>query len=200
VSVYHYAAYRCNRRARENNHDRAQIERCRNSAISTHILEATIFEMIRETMLDPGKLRGCVESGAGLGDRTTARELASVARKIGALDQERRLAQIAKSPTGSCRGFREKRIRAATGGACRRPEVGLSCAILGQFSALRLGGRHAFARLARRCCRFTTHIAERELPKLCCDAQSTGGWANCRREQMQQKPRRCLFRVLAKLL
>jgi site-specific DNA recombinase len=31
VSVYHHAAYRCNRRARENNHDRTQIERCTNS-------------------------------------------------------------------------------------------------------------------------------------------------------------------------
>src|SRR6516164_7046489 len=90
VSVYHHAAYRCNRRARENNHDRAQIERCRNSEISTHILEGHVFEMIRETMLDPGKLRGCVESGAGMDDRRTARELASVARKIGALDHERR--------------------------------------------------------------------------------------------------------------
>jgi hypothetical protein len=90
VSVYHHAAYRCNRRARENNHDRTQIERCHNSMISTHILEATIFEMIRETMLDPGKLRGCVENGAGRDDRSTARELVSVARRIGALDQERR--------------------------------------------------------------------------------------------------------------
>src|SRR5215471_641658 len=31
VSVYHHAAYRCNRRARGNNHDRTQIERCENS-------------------------------------------------------------------------------------------------------------------------------------------------------------------------
>jgi hypothetical protein len=31
-----------------------------------------------------------VESGAGMDDRRTARELASVARKIGALDHERR--------------------------------------------------------------------------------------------------------------
>jgi hypothetical protein len=90
VSVYHHAAYRCNRRARENNHDRTQIERCTNSMISTHILEGQVFEMIRETMLDPGKLRGCVESGAGMDDMSTARELASVARKIGALDHERR--------------------------------------------------------------------------------------------------------------
>jgi hypothetical protein len=88
--VYHYAAYRCNRRARENNHDRTQIERCTNSEISTHILERHVFETIRETMLDPGKLRGCVHSAAGMDDRSTARELASVAMKIGALDHERR--------------------------------------------------------------------------------------------------------------
>jgi hypothetical protein len=88
--VYHHAAYRCNRRARENNHDRTQIERCRNSEISTHILEGHVFEMIRETMLDPGKLRGCVETGAEIDDRTTAQELTKVAQKIGALDHERR--------------------------------------------------------------------------------------------------------------
>src|SRR6516162_6237166 len=46
--------------------------------------------MIRDTMLDPGKLRGCVESGAGTDDRNTARELTRVAYKIGALDRERR--------------------------------------------------------------------------------------------------------------
>ena len=79
VSVYHQAAYRCNRRASENNHDRTQIERCGNPVISTHILEGKVFEMIRETMLDPAKLRGCVESGAGLDDQGTARELARVA-------------------------------------------------------------------------------------------------------------------------
>jgi hypothetical protein len=41
-------------------------------------------------MLDPAKLRGCVEDGAGPDDRSTARDLASVAQKIGALDQDRR--------------------------------------------------------------------------------------------------------------
>jgi hypothetical protein len=85
--VYHHAAYRCNRRARENNHDRTQIERCTNSMISTHILEGQVFDMIRETMLDPGRLRGCVESGAGMDDLSTARELTRVAQKLGALDQ-----------------------------------------------------------------------------------------------------------------
>jgi hypothetical protein len=90
VSVYHRAVYRCNRQAQENTHDRTRIGRCTNSRIGTHILEGKVFEMIREIMLDAAKLRGCIEGAAGLDDRSTARELARVARKIGALDQERR--------------------------------------------------------------------------------------------------------------
>jgi hypothetical protein len=91
VSVYHQAAYRCNRRARENNHDRTQIERCTNSVISRHILEGKVFEMIRETVLDPAKLRGCVKSGAGLDDRSPARELARVAGSAGTRSADRQL-------------------------------------------------------------------------------------------------------------
>jgi hypothetical protein len=62
LSVYHRAVYRCNRRAQENMHDRTRIERCRNSEIGTHILEDKVFELIREIMLDPGKLRGCTDT------------------------------------------------------------------------------------------------------------------------------------------
>jgi hypothetical protein len=90
LSVYHRSVYRCNRRAQENMHDRTQIERCLNSEIGTHILEGKVFEMIREIMLEPGKLRGCINNGGGLDDRSTARKLATVARKMSALDQERR--------------------------------------------------------------------------------------------------------------
>jgi hypothetical protein len=42
--------------------------------IATHILEGKVFEMIRETMLDPGKLRGCIEGSGGLDDRSIARK------------------------------------------------------------------------------------------------------------------------------
>jgi Recombinase zinc beta ribbon domain len=90
VSVYHRAVYRCNRQARENVHDRTQIERCSNSRIGTHILEGKVFDLIRDIMLDPAKLRGCIEGAAGLDDRSTAQELAKLARRSGALDQERR--------------------------------------------------------------------------------------------------------------
>jgi hypothetical protein len=88
--VYHQAVYRCNRRARENAHDRTKIVRCRNSEIATHILEGKVFEMIRETMLDPARLRGSVDTGEGLDDRRIARELARVAGQIKVRDDERR--------------------------------------------------------------------------------------------------------------
>jgi site-specific DNA recombinase len=50
MSVYHRAVYRCNRRAQENEHDRTQIKRCRNSEIGTHILERKLFETVRLLM------------------------------------------------------------------------------------------------------------------------------------------------------
>jgi site-specific DNA recombinase len=90
ISVYHQAQYRCNHRARENAHDRTQVAHCNNSAIATHILEGQVWEMIREVMLDPAKLRGCIKSDAGLDDRNIARELARVAAHIKGLDDERR--------------------------------------------------------------------------------------------------------------
>ena len=71
-------------------HDRTRIARCRNSEIGTHILEGKVFEMIREIMLDPGKLRGCIDTGGRLDDQGIARELARVAGEIRALDEERR--------------------------------------------------------------------------------------------------------------
>ncbi len=91
VSVYHQASYRCTRRARQNAHIKTMVERCSNSAIATHILEGKVFEMIRETMLDPGKLRSCCKDGkSGCDDRSIARKLAQVAGAIRILDEKRR--------------------------------------------------------------------------------------------------------------
>jgi site-specific DNA recombinase len=90
VSVYHRAIYRCNRQALENMHDRTRIERCSNSRIGTHILEGKVFEMIRDTMLHPAMLRGCIDGGGGLDDKKIARRLARVAENVGAVEDERR--------------------------------------------------------------------------------------------------------------
>jgi site-specific DNA recombinase len=59
--IHHKAAYKCNRRAKEAMHSPALIQRCRNPEIQTHMLEAKVFEMIREVMLDPLKLRECMD-------------------------------------------------------------------------------------------------------------------------------------------
>jgi site-specific DNA recombinase len=90
ISVYHQAQYRCNYRARENAHDRTKIKHCTNSAIATHILEGHVWEMIRETILDPAELRGCIKDDAAADDRSIARELARVAGHIKFIDEERR--------------------------------------------------------------------------------------------------------------
>ena len=82
LSVYHRAMYRCNRRARENMHDRTRIERCRNSEIGTHILEGKVFELIREIMLDPGKLRGCIDTGGRLTTRGSRASLRALQERL----------------------------------------------------------------------------------------------------------------------
>jgi hypothetical protein len=91
VSVHHQSSYRCIRRAEQNQHVKDRIEQpCDNSSIATHILEGKVCELIRDTMLDPDKLRGCIEGAGGLDDKTIAKKLAGVAAKLGTLEQERR--------------------------------------------------------------------------------------------------------------
>jgi hypothetical protein len=88
ISVYHQAQYRCNHRARENAHDRTQIEHCNNSAIGTH--KGQVWEMIRDTMLDPANLRVCIKDDTAPNDQSIARELARIAGLFKLLDDERR--------------------------------------------------------------------------------------------------------------
>jgi len=91
ISIYHQSSYRCIRRAEQNQHVKNRIEQpCHNSTIATHVLEGKVFEMIRETMLNPGKLRGCIEGAGGLDDTSIARELARVAGQLGKLEENRR--------------------------------------------------------------------------------------------------------------
>jgi site-specific DNA recombinase len=91
--VVHKSAYECLSRGKENMHSRKLIDRCRNSEIATHLLEDNVFEMIRNFMLDPSKLRGCIkltedsdkEDGQSIG-----RQLARVAARIKAVEEEKR--------------------------------------------------------------------------------------------------------------
>jgi len=89
LSVYHASVYRCNRQTESFYHEPEQRERCGNSRIGTHILEGKVFELLSETMTDPGKLRGCMTERKTDSAGTT-KALHRIAKKIGALDDERR--------------------------------------------------------------------------------------------------------------
>jgi site-specific DNA recombinase len=59
--IAHKAAYKCNWRVREKMHLLDRIERCHNPEVATHLLEGKVMEMIRDTLLVPEKLRGCMQ-------------------------------------------------------------------------------------------------------------------------------------------
>ena len=89
--VSHKAAYKCNWRVRQLEHDAKLVERCRNPEVATHLLEGKVFEMIRETMFDPSKLRACVQAPVKRdGERGIARRLGRIARHLVAIDEDRK--------------------------------------------------------------------------------------------------------------
>ena len=89
--VSHKAAYKCNWRVRQLEHDAKLVERCRNPEVATHLLEGKVFEMIRETMFDPSKLRACVQAPAKRdGERGIAQRLARIARHLVAIEEDRK--------------------------------------------------------------------------------------------------------------
>ncbi len=89
--VSHKAAYKCNWRVRQLEHDAKLVERCRNPEVATHLLEGTVFEMIQETMFDPSKLRACVQAPVKRdGERGIARRLGRVARHLVAIEEDRK--------------------------------------------------------------------------------------------------------------
>jgi hypothetical protein len=90
VRVFDWCAYRCNRHAREGMARSKTIKRCRNSTVATHILEGTVFDMIRDVMFDPAKLRRCMGESAAPDDRGIAEELARIAEALKGLDEKRR--------------------------------------------------------------------------------------------------------------
>ena len=89
ISVYHRAAYRCTRRLNDYAHDPAVAAPCHNSMVSTHILDAKIVELIRDTLLDPEKLRSCIQGEANL-PQDEGRETEWIAAELRQLDEDRR--------------------------------------------------------------------------------------------------------------
>jgi site-specific DNA recombinase len=60
--VYHKSAYKCNARTAEGYHARANVERCRNKEVATHLLEDAVFDIVQKQMFDPSKLRACMDA------------------------------------------------------------------------------------------------------------------------------------------
>ena len=59
--------------------------------MATHLLEGKVFEMIRETMFDPSKLRACVQAPVKRdGERGIARRLGRIARHMVAIEEDRK--------------------------------------------------------------------------------------------------------------
>jgi DNA invertase Pin-like site-specific DNA recombinase len=80
--------YRCSKRVDDHRHHVTNRGRCRNTGIATTMLDHTVVDLIRDTMLDPAKLARCIE-GAG-SDTTTATQLRHITKAIDALNDKRR--------------------------------------------------------------------------------------------------------------
>jgi len=90
VSVSHRAAYRCNTVKSQGTHDPAHVKPCRNSRVSTHILDSKVVEMLQRVMFDPEELAKRMETYDHADNQSIARELTKIAIEINGLDQERR--------------------------------------------------------------------------------------------------------------
>jgi len=80
--------YRCSKRVDDHRHHVANRGRCRNTGIATTMLDHTVVDLIRDTMLDPEKLAHRIE-GAGAHGKAAV-ELRRVAKAIDALNDKRR--------------------------------------------------------------------------------------------------------------
>ncbi len=61
-TVVHRVSYCCNWRLRQAMHSKkSDIKLCHNTQVKAGFLEAAVFWMIEETLLDPKKLRGCMD-------------------------------------------------------------------------------------------------------------------------------------------
>src|SRR5215471_17257249 len=92
-SIYHRAAYKCNSGTSRKMHACENITPCRNPQVATHLLEDAVFEIIQEHMLDPVKLRQCMEALKSDGEQDqekVAQGLMAIARKIQAAEEGKR--------------------------------------------------------------------------------------------------------------
>jgi site-specific DNA recombinase len=105
--VLHSTAYKCNWRHRQQLHSKsAPIERCHNPEVKGALLEAQVLAMVKEVMLEPLKLRECMDffkEDARAAELRLERELKAIDGRLEALhEKKRRIMRIPmKSPRHS---------------------------------------------------------------------------------------------------
>jgi hypothetical protein len=90
MRVFHCAAYKCTTVFSMGQHDTPQTKRCRNSKVSTHIVEAKVLEMIQDVMFDADKFGRCIDNRHAAEDRGAARKLTQISVGMNHLDDQRR--------------------------------------------------------------------------------------------------------------
>jgi site-specific DNA recombinase len=59
--IYHRVSYKCNKRHHAQMHVRIKMAKCMNPEINAAVIEYHVFEAIKQSMLDPVKLRSCMD-------------------------------------------------------------------------------------------------------------------------------------------
>jgi site-specific DNA recombinase len=90
MRVFHCAAYKCTTVFSMGQHDPTQTKRCRNSKVSTHIVEGKVLEMIQDVMFDADKFARCMDNRHAVEDRRAARKLTQISASMNHLDDQRR--------------------------------------------------------------------------------------------------------------
>jgi site-specific DNA recombinase len=111
--VLHVRAYKCNWRFRQQLHSRnSQIDRCTGREIKGTLLEGRVIAMVKEVMLDPAKLRECMDffrEDARAAELRLEKEVKAINGRLEALhEQERRIIDIYASGDLSRDGYVEK--------------------------------------------------------------------------------------------
>jgi DNA invertase Pin-like site-specific DNA recombinase len=111
--VQHSMAYKCNWRFRQQLHSKnSQINRCTNPEIKGSLLEGRVLAMVKEVMLDPAKLRECMDffrEDAHAAELRLKREVKAIGGRLEALhEQKRRIIDIYASGDLSRDGYVDK--------------------------------------------------------------------------------------------
>ena len=90
----------------------AEIEHCRNPEIKAELIEGRVFAMVRDVMLDPAKLRACMEhfrEDTRVAELRLEREVKAVDGRLQAVhEQKRRVIDIYASGDLSRDGYVQK--------------------------------------------------------------------------------------------